>query len=387
MALFRKKTTSVTPQDAGIPILQRAAGLLGGRTDGDRLVLPNSGATMRLELQDAQPAGGATIQLWVDHPNWDRTVFDVATGVSRDPEQALAMALANVELNVVHLIDHQTQRAPDETITTNWADREHRWSVWFGNVMTINASGVPPVETPAAGYWPLLRDGIMARLGNQKVTYVKVTAMWFGDTITPEVRFNNIVSTELTRVLRQHIESTWPPSANLMQKQLIWIVQDAATTQPYPHTADDIGRYIIAAGQILDGLWHEHPDDLPGRDYEIRLNEVVNDPDLVDEMRFLLPEIAAQLWFGDLPGLEAVNLTIGDKTQTVNVHQLACFAHLFNGLDNVWGKEVPEQTAREWVAVSSLRNLRQQVIDAGHEASVLSQVALATDVNPGYRLR
>ena len=327
--------------------------------------------------------GTATIEVWVDHPSWDRTFFESASGAGNTAEEAQAQAMLNVEIHAVHLIDHLGGEEPDERFETQWAGTEHRWAVWLGYVMTLGKNEA--VETKS--FWPLLREGVVARLGNQKVTYVKVTGAWFQSGIIAEVRVNNIVSAELTEVLRQHIESTWPENAGVMQKQLFWIAQDEGTYQPYPHRAEGMKNYVVQAGRIFHELCKQ-PGELDREEYEDRLGAAVGDKALTMEMVSLIPEIVTQQAYPDLPVSESITIVSGDVEYKVNIHQLASFAHLYAAVDATWCREVPEETISEWIGYSALGHGVRQLQDSGHELSAVNKpIELNYSVRDGYVIR
>jgi len=383
---FRK-----VPKPAGIAepsdVTAKLAAAIGdSRIIDGRIRLPHSGAMLKVELAERESTGTATLDVWVDHPTWDRTFFDAASGHGTTQEEATDRAILNVGLHTVHLLDHLTEEDPDDRFSTNWMNVQHDWSVWLGYISSMT-TGQTDVSGAGEPYWHLLKDGIMARLGNQKVTYVKVTAAWFGTEITAEVRINNVVSTELDQILRTHIETTWPAQAGVFHKQLFWIVQDARTHQPYLHTASEIKQDIVIAGQLFDEAWNQ-PEGFSQQRYEMSLGARVADPSLVAEIATLVPEMAAHLAYPNLPVSETITIAAGNSEHVVNVHQLASFAYLVDALDQTWCREVSEQTIKEWIAYSALGDAMAKLQQAGQQPeSLATPIRLSHSMGAGYTLR
>jgi len=377
-----------------------AGGISGSHMNGDAVVLPNSGAEVRVGVVN-QDTTSITLGVTVDHPSWDRSVRDLASGIGSGPDEALEMAMGNIELNLVHLLDHRVGEAPDQRLTTTWVGAEHHWSVWLGNVITIAGPTNPPPQAQGEEYWHLLQGLLLSRLGNQKVTYIKVTAGLFGGKPNCEVQINDQASVELTAALTGYVQSTWSPQMMGMQKQFFWIVQDDATYQPYPHTAASIRQYVIGAGQIFGKL---NQDDFPAQEYAYRLAQLTQDTWLSAEMQMLLPQIVFEQalesglvmdtgdrrWEEAVPVSDALVIESGPVKYDMTYHQLACWAPLCEAVASAWRGELPDAVLGGWLAYSDLFTGVQQLLSEGATADVLSTqkpVQMTFGCGEGYRPR
>ena len=397
MALFRRKEQAPQPQanefiihfdgsatPSQKPIIERLAdSISGSRIEGDAVILPISSASVRVEvIRNTNVAG---LAVTIDHPGWDRVIYDEAAGVSDNPAEALNKALINVYFNLVHLIDHHSSEAPDDRLTTTWAGAEHRWSVWQGYVLTLAGRH----EGEDRGYWGLFRDLLPSRLGNQKVAYVKVTASSVPGSC--EVRINNQISVELTQVLYDYVRATWAGD-QAMKKQFFWIVQDEATYQPYPYTAADIRGYVMGAGKIF---WELDQDDSGASDedldkeYESRLVQMTRDPWLAKELQLLLPEIVADGMM-KVPLSDNLVIQSGPARHELTYHQLACFAPFREAVFSAWQQELTDQILQSWQQMSGMYWAIKEAMENGlteEDFNRINPIVSTFNFGEGYQLR
>jgi len=339
---------------------------------------------MRLNLADPDPGRRtATVHIWADHPDWDRTFFDAASGNGATQEAAVDAALLNVGLHTVHLLDHHATEPPDERFSTDWAGRSHDWSVWLGYITALG-TGQSAVSMDGEPYWHLLKAAVRDRLGGQKVTYVKVTAAWLGPEITAEVRMNNVVSADLSALLREHVQNTWPAEVGVFHKQFFWIVQDAATYVPYPHSAAEIRAHVVRAGVLFDELRTRDGDQFEAGEWEGRLAQDIGDAWLASEIVSFVPEITARFGFPGLTVGDGAVIQAGDATYSLFLPQLASYAHLDEAVSETWCREVPERVIQAWAAYSALGNLVGKFREAGSEARDITVAPLQYGMVPGY---
>ena len=373
-------------QPKKVTITETLAEITGGQFVDGRVILPHSGVSVRADIAEVSPNGVATIHVWIDHPSWDRTFFESASGTGDTTDKAINSALYNVGIHVIHLVDHLPSELPDDTFTTSWAGQEHRWSMWCGYISSQGGSDSGDVSGTGAPYFHLLKDAIRDRLGNQKVAYVKVTAAWFNEVVA-EVRLNNVVSQDLSSILRTHIQTTWPQQAMIFHKQLMWIVQDPKTYVPYPYTQADLQKHLITAGRVFYDMTHPDPGAYSQDAYEYHLSQEIGDPSLAMELSGMVPEMAARNVYSDWPVDESATIRSGDSEYPININQLACYSGLYEALDSTWCDEVPEEVIRGWVSTSALTNIIAQVTDKGGQASDMNPIRISYGFGAGYQLR
>jgi len=372
-------------------IIERFADIINGsRVEGDTVVLPNSQASVRLEM--FPPEGDSktpfvALAVWIDHPAWDRTIYDEASGLGQTPDGAIDAALKNVYFNLVHLIDEHGFEAPNERLVTTWAGVEHHWSVWRGYVMALLGHH----DSDPREYWNLLGDLLTSRLGNQKVVYVKVYASTFGDDC--EVRINDQISFELTHVLRHHVNSAWSGDRGV-QKMFFWIVQDEETHQPYPYTAADLYRYVIGAGKMTQQFNHDAVSD---EEYDA-LVQMTGDPSLASELLLLLPEIVASRVI-DVPIRDNLVIQCGPASYDLTYHQLACYAHFCEAITSA--EEAAKttsseqqklfiQTMQSWLDRSLICNFANAELRSGRthdDLKHINPIVNHLDFGDSYQLR
>ena len=359
----------------------------GSYLDDGRVVLPHSGVRMKAIMEDVGANGRAMIGLWLDHPTWDRTFYESASGAGATQEDAVAQAILNVGLHVVHLIDHQVLESPDERFTTTWAGLDHAWSTWLGNITSMGGDDSTKASIQGQPYWNLLREQMLTRLGNQKIVYVKVTAAWFDDIIA-EVRVNNVVSAKMTATVHSHIQNSWPQQAKMLHKQFFWIAQDDATYRAYPQTAGSIKSAVITAAKLFSEIWSRPGGQFPRHEWEDRLAGAIGDRSLALEIASLVPEIAASMVYQNLPVDEVATIAAGELTYQINTNQLASYAHLYEVLNQTWCREISEQTIREWISFSALGSALRQLSEKNlSPTDITNPISLTYQVGNQYELR
>ncbi|MCL1923588.1 MAG: DUF6348 family protein [Propionibacteriaceae bacterium] len=380
-------TDGPTVTDAShIEINQRIADMIsdGQLVDG-RVILPNSGVSVRAVLGDDGSYGRATIYLWLDHPDWDRTFFETASAYGFTEEEAISQTILNTYLRVFQLIDHLGTSTPDERVATTFAGNRHAWSLWCGYITTSGES-VPDIPSDGAPYYTLLRPEILARLGNQKVAHVKITAGRQGNQIVAEVRMNNIISPEMSDLLSAHIAATWPDYAEVIHKQLIWIKQDEDTYLPTDRRYSDVKKQLIVCAKVFQDMWISPGDKYDKAEYERLVIERSHDRSLGLELVSLLPEIAAQQLYPHIRVSENVVLHCDGVDVAINIHQLSSYAHVCEALDSTWCEEVNEEVVCGWVESSAVKDFATSLPSNPEQAAGQLVMKLTLNVGPGHQL-
>jgi hypothetical protein len=356
----------------------------GHLVDG-RVILPNSGVSVRAVLVDDGSFGRATICLWLDHPSWDRTFFDTASAYGATEEEAIGQIILNTYLRIFQLIDHLGTSTPEERFATDFAGNRHHWSAWCGYITAVGEA-IPDIPSDTAPYYALLRQAIFDRLGNQKVSHVKITAGRQGHEIIAEVRMNNIISAEMTQIVADHIAHTWPTFADVVHKQLIWIDQDDDTYLPSPRRYSDVKKQLIRSARVFQDMWISPGDKYDKKEYEALVLEQSTDQSLALELVSLLPEIAAQQLYPHIRVSEDIVLHSDSTDFEVNIHQLSSYAHVCEALDSTWCEDVNEEVICGWVESSAVKDFADYVeahADSGEEPLI---VQLTLNLGPGYQL-
>jgi len=380
-------------QDDVIPRILQAAPEL--KAEGGAIILPNTGARMtipRAMVGGDDTTAPAALHVLVEHPSWDRPFFDVVSGLGSTSDEGLGRAILNLCLHVVHLIDHGEE--PVGEFETRWAGARHRWQVLTGySILTTfdkDASEPPPSEN----YWPMFSEAIKQRLGNQAVSYLKVFGALMNGRTIAEVRFNNVVSPDMSDILREHIRENWP-SRNLTSKQIIWLQQDPDTRLPYPYTAADFRRFVVEAGRLFlqmsgeDGNYDSR-GNFDRNKYRHRLTGIFGDPSLAAELVQFLPEIVCTAAYPQVALQETATLKrdVGSE-EVINTNQLACWAHMTAAVDAEWCEGLTREVIMALAAYSASGDILQQITRDKIEVSPEKPVhmSMTYSVGESYRMR
>ena len=140
------------------------------------------------------------------------------------------MALSSFMLSLMPAIVRMERGEYDETLETSFAGRNHRWRATLSDVVGM---GNTPHENMPKFYWNKVKDGVMKRLGNQKLCYVKIYCANVDGDVTGECRVNDIKSKKLSDIIAE-IGAQWKPEGFASQKNV------------HPHTAGRRDRRAIS---------------------------------------------------------------------------------------------------------------------------------------------
>ncbi len=196
-------------------------------------------------------------------------------------------------------------------LETELDKKPHRWKLYKSPIVSMgemNASGFPDDY-----YLDLLKDGIMKRLGNRKLCYVKVYAMRSQDRIIGEVRVNDVHSPELSDIMAKVAEK-WEVNGFASHKQFFFIKQDEETALPDRYAGEEGRKELKAKVKTAAEMFHASVrDENLYNSYPERLAETLGDKTLAWECFLFLPEICAERAFSRLVFNEQIYLVRGDK--------------------------------------------------------------------------
>ncbi len=205
--------------------------------------------------------------------------------------------------------DMKTDKDP-VPLETELDKKPHRWKLYKSPIVSMgemNAAGFPE-----SYYLDMLKDGIMKRLGNQKLCYVKVYAMKAPDRVIGEVRVNDVWSPELSDIMARVAEK-WDVKRFASHKQFFFIKQDGDTALPDRYAGEkgraELKEKVKTAAEMFhasvndEGLYDSYPE---------RLAEALGDKTLAWECFLFLPEICAERAFSKLVFNEQIYLVRGD---------------------------------------------------------------------------
>ncbi|MBS4784785.1 MAG: hypothetical protein KH009_01600 [Clostridiales bacterium] len=200
--------------------------------ENGRICLPEWRLTLRPEVEQLQP-NAVSLNFYLSSPDWDDPLFECSVALGADTHQALGLASGSFRFSFLQGIARMAAgEEPHEELDTTFAGAPHHWSVYLSNVVGLGNS--PQLEGPQV-YWNALRDGILRRLGNQKLCYVKVYGAKVNGEVTGECRIDDVKSEELSAVVAKLVES-WEVEDFASHKMFFFLRQREDTILPNPYS-------------------------------------------------------------------------------------------------------------------------------------------------------
>ncbi len=356
--------------------------------ENGRICLPEWRLTLRPEVEQLQP-NAVSLNFYLSSPDWDDPLFECSVALGADTHQALGLASGSFRFSFLQGIARMAAgEEPHEELDTTFAGAPHHWSVYLSNVVGLGNS--PQLEGPQV-YWNALRDGILRRLGNQKLCYVKVYGAKVNGEVTGECRIDDVKSEELSAVVAKLVES-WEVEDFASHKMFFFLRQREDTILPNPYSGPQGRRLLRDRVQRAAELFHACDSEEEYEALEARLARELEDPVLAGECHFFLPEICAENAFPQLSCSEAVRITVGDQPPvSCYKNQLSDYWPLRTALFDLFSSgafgEETNSVYNEYISVSSIYNVVRQMLEQGTELEDARLTQLLYRMGDGFVIR
>ena len=390
--VFKKKEYQLSePEGIVAYVKQELSELLKGDSviEEDGVLFRQWNVFVHPEVQQATDRG-VVLDLYIEAPQWGKSLYECTVGMGDDPKTRIGMALASFVFSFMQGIISMEEKREGIPVTTKFAGREHRWNVYKTDIV---GTGRQNKSTDPNVYWDALKDDIFKRLGNQKLCYVKVFGSKVGREITGEVRIDDVKSEELSeRVAKLVAEWDSEGYGFVSQKQFFFIRQEESTLIPYPYEGREgfakLKEKVIMAAR----LFHEADTEELYDTLTERLGEALQDPVLGYECFAFLPELCTENAFPETMFPETVDFIYPDgRRETVYKGQLADYELLRRALftafgDGVFG-EATDDIYRGYISSSATYSLFAQMMEKGSEPKDVRSMAVAFSVDDGFVIR
>lgn len=334
----------------------------------------------------------AVVNFYLNCPDWDEPLFECCAGLGSDQRTAIGTAVSSFLFAFMHGIEVMENNLDPIPIESEFAGKPHKWSVYKSNIVGMGDEMTLDFNT----YWNALKDGIIKRLGNQRMTYVKVYACKSvgkdgSENVTGECRVNDVPSEELSAIVYD-IAAKFDVHNFCSQKMFFFIKQDSQTLLPYPYRMNkfsELREKVRTALEMYDKCNTEE-------EYDALLGNMVlalQDGPLAEECFSFLPEICAERAFGDkIRFSEQVQFAIGDnKPVAVYKNQLAEYYALGNLMFMIFDSghfgERTNELYRKLIGYSATGSAVSQCMSDGKSLDGIKMTALLFNMAPRFELR
>lgn len=356
------------------------------RAEGNTIFLPQWQARIFPQVEQIQQQA-AVVNLWMEAPQWGKTLFECSVGMGPSPSRALAMSGFIFLSTFIQGLARMEERVQPREIITSFAGKEHRWELYPSDIAGSGSAPAPEGQP----YWDALGEDIIKRLGNQKLCYVKIYGAKVNGEVTGECRIDDVKSEELSRKMAQMVEQ-WDVPQFGSHKQFFFLRQMEETTLDYPYLGQEGREKLRSAVVKAAKLFHRCRTEEDYDSYTSRLAEEIGDPILAAECFSFLPEICAADAFPQLEQAETVELLReGLSKEVVYKNQLADYfpmaEEFFRALrEGAFGEEV-DDIYREYVGYSATYSVVQQMRKKGSKLEHCRLSALLYRVGADFEIR
>ena len=339
------------------------------RIEGERIFCPeiNTSIILRVVGLGENKAG---INFVVYSPEFGDEMYEHSVGIGDDTVRAVEVAVCSFVYSFmdgfIKMCKKAEEKDSDAEVATIFAGKTHKWRVHSSDVATI---GNAPDVGGAGYYWDKLKKLILKRLGNKKVSYIKVYLERVGGEIVGECRVDSVLSTELSVLLVNEV-AKWKVKGFASHKLYFFICQDDETSEPYPYF-DEEGRILLKKKikTAVDIFYNANTDEKKDQLLSDMKNQLGDDT-LAFECYSFIPEFCAENAFRGVKYSEKINLIIGDKpAREFYKNQLNDYWLIhrifFNILNSgVYGNHTQELYQR-LVETSAIKNAVDQMAEKG----------------------
>ncbi|MBP1590561.1 MAG: hypothetical protein J6W65_04380 [Oscillospiraceae bacterium] len=322
--------------------------------------------------------------IWSDE--WETELTEVSVGAGNDTESALGMALGMFAYSFMNGLKNVAENRPAGNVTSYFAGNEHKWTVYASNI--TGAGNGKPDEV--SEYWELIGKDIVRRLGNQKITYVKVYTSRNGSNVICECRINDVPVPVLSKKL-ETVTEKWNVDGFVSEKQFFFIIQDDDTLRKYRYAGKEGREKLYNAVAEYMKLYGKVNSEEEFMSIVDDTAKITGDRTLAEECHCFIPEICAERVYADFLhiGDGMILLRPDDQAAEAFRSQLSDYMPLQEAVFRAFNSGVlgdrhkTDEVFSSFVSQSSLKNVVDQAReqDATVEGLAVQQIIYHVDVD------
>ena len=327
------------------------------------LYLPNLEVTVRvvlIKLENNQ----AVVDFYISHRDWDREMRENSTGIGVDNHSALGAALAGFLFGLLKCVDSMNKgHEPNKIVNSTFIDKTHRWKLYISDAIGM---GEGEDHINPSTFWEAIGDEVIARIGNQKICYVKAYVAKVNNKITTECRINDVTMQEISHLL-DPIANGWSTEGFRSLKVLFVLKQEEDTYIPYPFSQLQIMEHTKLALKLFKKC-AEEDNSLYAHFIEV-MTKATGDMSLAEELLYFIPEICAEGLYNEV--IHKDEIIIRTKGSDVLVYKSQLMSYfaiegaLFDEYDNGFfkGNQLFNFLVKISNTYKTIENLREKGVD------------------------
>lgn len=360
---------------------------------GDVLYLPelNTELSVNVNMPDPRQVG---LEFFVFNKSFAKHFYEYSAGAGTDTRSAVGMAVSSFVFCFMDGYKRMIMKEEPTALVTDLAGKHHEWNCYISDTISV---GMGDKEKDCSGelrsaFWELLEPELKKRLGNQRVSFVKVYAARFPENAIGEVRIDDVEIHELSEMVRRMAE-TWKAQQFVSTKQFFFIEQNAESYMPSLYDGPDgfqkMRSHVV---EYLKLFAAADTQELYGRLGEDAAAKI-GDATLAWECYCFLTEVAAMNAFMDKVKVsDIVKLVKEDGSETeICLSSLSDYNMLCDCLKDIINKrDFGEHTDKLWqelVTTSSICNVLNNALNSGSKLENLCILHMSFMVSKDFELR
>lgn len=352
---------------------------------GDTIFFPEWNLSLLARVVQMKPTL-ATEEFFLSCPDWDRDIYECSSALGSDQKTAIGMAQGSFMFGLMSTIMAMLNNDNPRTLETEFVGQPHRWRVYLGDI--IGMGETPKNKTQTEMYWSVLKDLIAQRVGNQKMVYVKIFGSNSGNgQITGECRINDMKSEELSAVVAKIVEQ-WGTTQFGSHKQFFILEQEEETLLPLPISEKE----IIEKTALAMKLYEQCKTDEDYEQYQERLENLIGDTNLSQDLYMFIPEICLEILLSDMIFPEKLFFNRNGETLNCYNTQSSSYTAIKNGIMKAISGETEFENVnallKNFASASATYNALSKALNDGAELKNLTgNLCTMYSVSDDYLLR
>ena len=341
----------------------------GSTLTGDLVHCTGWDVTIRPEAAQVNPDNNMVVFYYhLQSPKWDIPLFECSVAAGSTLKKSIGLAQGGFLFGFLNGLGEMMDGEASYQVQSDFDGKSHSWAVYQSNIVGM---GETPKDPNTRGYWTMLQDDIIKRLGNQRICYIKIYGAKNGDDITGECRINDIKSEALSQVVAEHLQS-WETEGFGSQKQFFFLRQEDSTYTPYSHTMEQLAQHTRTAITMFAACdTQEQYEDFPAA-----LVKAIGDPHLASELYSFLPEMCAENAYSSIDYGESFGIRRGESTVDFYKNQLFSYYPIQQALHSEFNKTINNDVYGRYVSLSSIWSVISKAREGGSNLEEGGKIAL-----------
>ena len=316
----------------------------------------------------------------IHHESLEDPIIDPVCGLGMNYEECIKDACDNFNRHDIKLLIGALEKDKTQTVIIKTLEN-HAFDFYASKVSLHGKREGIMIES----FWDMLQEQILKRLGNKHCYWIKIYCAKMGRKSDVEVRINDVLSKELSDLLKDYVNNWDCIDAYHTEKQSFLFYQKDDTYTPPVFTKEQIVTYTKKAIQ----MYEKCEDKEAYKKLRIQLIKLCKDESMGMELFGFIPELYCKHVFSDLEcGEQLFLIRKGEPTVELYQSQVRSFSYIDETIRKYLKNENPSQALIEQIAQFSA-NYRaiQKALDDGDDIKELYTPGIGYFVKENYILR